>query len=103
MTNFPVSVNFLRYIPGNRIRIPIEFINEDQSQDIRRGCFVIKVHRFLECVCDEEIPEKITVDLTDARRGDIIRLHDLKLPAKVRPAKTVPLDFVVGVVKASRS
>mmetsp|Transcript_24493 Transcript_24493/g.40837 ORF Transcript_24493/g.40837 Transcript_24493/m.40837 type:complete len:257 (+) Transcript_24493:84-854(+) len=101
-TDAPVSVNFLVYSPGSRLRIPIEYINEDLSQDLRRGCFLIRVNHYIECVCDEEVPAKIVVDLSTAQKGDVLRLNALQLPPKVRPAKTVPLDFVLAVVKAGR-
>ena len=32
-----MHISFLRFKPGNRFRIPVKYINEDQSQDIRRG------------------------------------------------------------------
>lgn len=100
VTNLPVAVNFLRYIPGNRLRIPIEFINSDLSQDLKRGCLLVRVNHFVECVCDAEVPNNIIVDLSGVQKGDVIRLNALQLPPKVRPAKTVPSDFVVAVIKA---
>ena len=103
MTDLPVSVNFLRYTPGNRLRIPVEFINEDQSQDLRRGCFLVTVNQFVECVCDGEVPAKIVVDLSNVQKGEVIRLNDIVLPDKVRPAKTVGIDYVLGVVQSARS
>lgn len=103
VTDQPLSVNFLRYIPGNRLRIPIDFINADQSLDLRRGCFIVRVNKFIECVCDEEVPKTVSLDLSSAQKGDVFRLNALSLPSKVRPAKTVPPDFVVCVVKSARA
>jgi large subunit ribosomal protein L25 len=98
-----MAVNFLRYKPGNRMRIPIEFINADQSVDLRRGSFLIRVNRFIECVCDGDIPERITVDLTGVAKGDVIRLAALNLPPGVRPSLAVPQDYVVAVVRSAKS
>ncbi len=103
MTGKPLSVNFLRYIPGNRLRIPIDFVNADQSLDLRRGCYIVRVNKSIECVCDDEVPQSVTLDLSSAQKGDVFRLNALKLPPKVRPAKTVAPDFVVCVVKSARS
>lgn len=98
-----MSVNFLRYKPGTRLKIPINFVNADASQDIRRGCFLVRVNNFLECECDEEIPANITIDLSNVKKGDVIRLSKIQLPPKVRPSKRVPLDYVFAVIQASRS
>ena len=105
MLDVPISVNFLRYRAGNRMRIPIEFINADQSVDLRRGCFLTRVNRYVECICDNsvDIPQKLSVDLTGVMKGEVIRLRALKLPSGVRPAPSVPGDFVLGVVKSSKS
>eukprot|EP00128_Syssomonas_multiformis_P013280 Colp12_sorted_trinity150504_noHs@6058 len=102
ITEFPVSVNFLRYRPGNRVRIPVVYKNMDMSADIKRGCFLVHVHQFVECVCDGPVPATIVVDLAEAKKGDIFRLTPELLPDKVRPAKTVPLDYVLGVVQSTR-
>ena len=100
----PLSVNFLRYRPGNRMRIPIEFLNADQSVDLRRGSFLIRVNRFVECVCDPDvpIPKSLTVDLTDVQKGDVLRLDTLNLPVGVRPSVAVPSDYVLAVVKNAK-
>lgn len=103
VTGNPLAVNFLRYIPGNRLRIPINFVNADQSLDLRRGCYIVRVNKYIECVCDDEVPQNVTLDLSAAQKGDVFRLNALKLPPKVRPAKTVAPDFVVCVVKSARS
>lgn len=103
VTDLPVSVNFLNYGPGSRVRIPVEYINEDQSQDMRRGCFLVRVNNFVECVCDEAVPARITVDLANAKKGDVYRLNTVGLPPKVRPSRSVTLDYVLGVVQASKS
>lgn len=56
ITDLPISCNFLRYIPGkNRVRIPIELINAEQSVDLKRGCFLVHSNRYLECVCSEDV------------------------------------------------
>jgi hypothetical protein len=97
-----VAVNFLRYTPGMRLRIPLEFINEDESPDMRRGCFLVRVNHFVECVCDDVVPAKIIVDLSEAKKGDVVRLSSVQLPPKVRPAKNVALDYVLAVIQTSR-
>jgi hypothetical protein len=103
VTDDLLSVNFLRYHPGNRLRIPVEFLNADQSQDVKRGCFIVRVNKYIECVCDEEVPAAIKLDLSGAQKGDVFRVNALQLPEKVRPAKTVPPDYVLCVVKTAKT
>ena len=102
ITDRPLSVNFVKYFPGTRMRIPIEYVNLDQSVDLRRGCFLIKVNRFVECVCGMDVPKALSLDLTGAVAGDVLRLSKIVFPPGVTPARSVPPDFVIGVVKSAR-
>lgn len=101
VTDKPLSVNFLRHRPNNRLKIPIEFVNADQSADLKRGCFLFRVNKFLECICEGEVPSSIELDLTGAIKGQVFRINSpaLKLPPKVRPSPYVPSDFVLGIIK----
>ncbi len=103
MTELPLSVNFLLYRPGIRVRIPIQFVNEDQSAELKRGSFLVQVNKFVECLCEDTIPPTITTDVADIQKGDIIRLSALCFPPNTRPAPAVPLDFVAAVVRSGRS
>eukprot|EP01039_Chlorochromonas_danica_P001304 gene1303-1423_t len=103
LTGNPLAVNFLRYYPGTtRLRIPIDFVNEDQSADVKRGSFVINVNTFVDCFCEGEVPRSLVLDLSNAKRGDIFRLSSLTLPPGVRPTRNMPLDLVLAVVKSFR-
>lgn len=102
MTGSPLNVNFLRYRPGTHLRIPIDFVNAEESQDIKRGSYVVGVREYLECVCDGAVPKSIVLDLSKAQKGDIYRVSSLELPQRVRPAKNVPLDSVIAVIKSAR-
>jgi hypothetical protein len=46
LTDDPLNVNYLIYTPGQRLRIPLEYINHDMSNDLKRGCFVYRINRF---------------------------------------------------------
>jgi ribosomal protein L25 (general stress protein Ctc) len=75
LTDDPLNVNYLIYSPGQRVRIPLEYINHDMSNDLKRGCFVYRINRFLECYCDADyIPTSLKVDLTGKAKGDVIRI-----------------------------
>lgn len=100
---FHISLCFTLSPPNIRIRIPLEFANADLSDDIRRGCFIVSVNKFLECQCSGEIPQKLLVDLTGCKKNDVITLSNIILPSGVSPSTKVSMrKFVVGVVKSSR-
>mmetsp|Transcript_13704 Transcript_13704/g.13768 ORF Transcript_13704/g.13768 Transcript_13704/m.13768 type:complete len:220 (+) Transcript_13704:51-710(+) len=101
LNDLPISANFLKYWPGNMMRIPFTFINEEQSVDLKRGCFLVHVNSYVDCICDDTIPEHIPIDVTGIKNKDIIRLSSVTLPPGVRPAKSVPSDYVICVVRAS--
>eukprot|EP01033_Poteriospumella_lacustris_P016895 gene16896-12092_t len=102
LTLEPLCVNYLRYRPGTRVSIPLAFINQDRSADLKRGSFITRVNKFIDCVCDEEIPAQLEIDVSDAAPGQVYRLNNINFPPKVRPAKTVPPDFVAAIVKSPR-
>jgi large subunit ribosomal protein L25 len=99
----PMSVNFLKYWPGQFVRIPLTYINADQSVDLKRGCFLLRTSWFLECIVDSadpaHMPKSLEVDLTGTVKGDALRLQHIVFPPFVRPSHRVPEDFVAAVVK----
>jgi len=101
LTDLPMSCNFLKYWSGARMRIPLNFINQDQSVALKRGCFLLRVNRFIECIVDdpESIPDYINVDVTGTEKNDVLRLEHVTFPPNVRPSNRVPDNFVAGVVK----
>lgn len=45
VTDEPLCLNFLRYKPGTQVRIPVVYINDDASVDIKRGAYVVHINR----------------------------------------------------------
>lgn len=95
-------MNFLLYRPGNFVRIPFTFENADASIDLKRGCFVTSVNRFIECVCTDDVPAFLTIDLTGKEKNDVIRVANLVFPPGCRPSRNVPADFVIAVIQAAK-
>jgi hypothetical protein len=85
------------------MRIPITYVNEDLSTDLRRGCFVVMINRYVECVCQYEVPTTIVVDLTGVEKTDVIRLSNQVLPRGVRPSKKVPSDYILAVIQSAKT
>ena len=97
-----MSVNFLLYRSGSIVRIPIAFENADASVDLKRGCFVASVARFVECTCTGDVPGYIVYDLTGTEKNDVIRVSHLVFPPGCRPDKKIPQDFVIAVIQAAK-
>jgi ribosomal protein L25 (general stress protein Ctc) len=97
----PTNVNWLKFEPGCRMRIPIKYINEDACQDLKRGCFLLRVNQFVECICHDiaSMPKFITVDLASAKKGSVLSITHMTFPDKVRPSSRVPQGFVAAVIK----
>jgi large subunit ribosomal protein L25 len=83
----------------------VTYVNADQSQDLKRGSYVIRINQFVEVLCEDAdaVPESLVVDLSTAQKGDVIRLRDIALPAKIRPFKSTAGEDVLCVVKSARS
>lgn len=99
-------VNYLRYFPGRPIKIPIVYINEDESAAMKRGGFVVPVNRHVSCVIEEgvDIPEAIELDLTGAGLKEVVRIDRLIFPDGVKPSKRVdPKKYLVGTIFGRRS
>ena len=80
LTDDPLNVNYLIYTPGQRLRIPLEYINHDMSNDLKRGCFVYRINRFLECYCDSpSIPSTLKVSLLSLSSSLLLLLSSLLL------------------------
>lgn len=103
MSDAPLSVNFLRYKPGTQLRIPVDFINTEQSQDLKRGSFVVSVQPYVDVVCEGDVPATLELDLSGAQKGDIYRIGSLTFPDQVRPAKKSSPDKVLAVIKTARA
>lgn len=97
--------NFVRYYPGKPLKIPIIYINTEESPALKRDGFIIPVSKHIECVVEEgvAIPEAIELECTGVMLKEVLRMDRLMFPDGVRPTKRVnPEKFVVGPVVGGR-
>ena len=100
--DLPTHVDFLRLSPRSRINlfIPVEFINEDEADGLRRGGVLTVVRPEVELkVTAADIPEKIEVDLAGLDIGDTVTISMVDLPKGTRPMIT-DRDFVIANIAA---
>jgi large subunit ribosomal protein L25 len=97
--------NYLRYFPGKPIDIPIIYINEEESPDIKRGGFIAPFNRHVTCIIEDgvKIPEGIELDCTGARLKDTMRKDRLIFPDGVTPGRKVKETFLIGTVFGRRA
>ena len=102
LTDEPIHVDFLRVVPGVKIRIevPVEFINHEKSPGLKRGCVLNIVRRKVELKCpSEKIPEKLTIDLDGVDIGESFKISSVKLESGVVPT-IQGRDFVIATLAA---
>ncbi len=102
LSDEPTHVDFLRVLPGVKIRIevPVNFINQEKSPGLKRGGVLNIVRRKIELNCpSEKIPENITLDLEGIDIGESFKISSVKLDPEVSPT-IQGRDFVIATLAA---
>ncbi len=98
----PTHVDFLRVIPGVKIKIeiPVNFINHEKSPGLKKGGVLNIVRRKVELKCpSEKIPEGLTLDLDGVDIGESFKISSVKLDPEVVPT-IQGRDFVIATLAA---
>lgn len=102
VTDRPLHVDFLR-VTGDAVvtvNVPVEFVGQDKSPGIKRGGVLNIVRHEVELrTLWNNIPDKLTVDLSAANVGDSIHISAIKLPKGATPVIT-DRDFTVATLAA---
>ena len=102
ITDEPIHVDFLRVVPGVKIRIevPVQFINHEKSPGLKRGGVLNIVIRKVELKCpSEKIPENLVIDLDGVDIGESFKISSINLETDVVPTIT-GRDFVIATLAA---
>jgi large subunit ribosomal protein L25 len=102
ITDEPIHVDFLRVVPGVKIRIevPVQFINHEKSPGLKRGGVLNIVRRKVELRCpSEKIPENLVIDLEGVDIGESFKISSIKLESDVTPTIR-GRDFVIATLAA---
>lgn len=97
----PTHVDFMRLHRASRINlfVHVTFENHEAAPGLKRGGTLVVVRPEVELeVTAGDIPDHITVDLTDRAIGDVIHINDVVLPAGVKP--TIDRNFVIANISA---
>lgn len=101
MSDEPVSMNFVRFREGRKLKIPLQFFNAEGSPGMKRGGYINYIHRDIPCVITgDSVPRSIAVDLSGKHVGDRIRLEELSLPDHIEPR--IRADSIVATIAGKR-
>ncbi|WP_417250569.1 50S ribosomal protein L25/general stress protein Ctc [Celeribacter sp.] len=99
--DLPTHVDFMRLHRSSRINlfIPVEIIGEEVSPGVKKGGVVTHVRTEVELVVTAgDIPDHITIDVSEGEMGDVYHISDVKLPEGARPV--IERDFVIANIAA---
>ena len=102
LTDEPIHVDFLRVLPGVKIKIeiPVNFVNQEKSPGLKKGGVLNIVRRKVELKCpSEKIPENLTLDLDGVDIGESFKISSVKLDSEVVPT-IQGRDFVIATLAA---
>lgn len=100
VSDAPVHLDFMRVGKNTRIRVnvPVVAINAEASPGLKRGGVLNIVRHEVSLFCRaDNIPEKITIDLTGLDINDSIHISSVKLPEGVEPT-IKGRDFAVAAI-----
>ncbi|MBT5798564.1 MAG: 50S ribosomal protein L25/general stress protein Ctc [Alphaproteobacteria bacterium] len=102
VTDIPLHFDFLRVGKTSTVSVAIgvEFINEDICPALKIGGVLNVVRHEIELSClPSAIPEKVTIDLAEAKIGDSIHISAVQLPEGVTPTIT-DRDFTIATLQS---
>lgn len=95
--------NFCRYHAGRPLKIPVEYINTEESPALKRGAFVIPVVKKIEVLVEDgaDIPEFLEIECTGIPFRHKFRKEHITLPDGVRFSDRILArgkEYCIGVV-----
>ena len=99
--DLPTHVDFMRLRRTTKINlfIGVDVVGEDVSPGLKKGGVLSLVRPEVELVVTAgDIPESITIDVSQAEVGDSITISSVSLPEGAKP--TIDRDFVIATVSA---
>ncbi|MCT4332252.1 50S ribosomal protein L25/general stress protein Ctc [Paracoccus sp. YLB-12] len=99
--DLPIHIDFMRLRRTSKVNlfIPVEFIGQQNCPGLRKGGTLVTVRPEVELVVTAgDIPDHITVDLSNHEVGDSIHIDEVDLPAGAKP--TIDRNFVIANIAA---
>ena len=102
VTDIPQHVDLLRVTAATKVtvEVPCRFLNEDESEGLRRGGVLNVVRYAIEVLCAvDNIPQEVDVDLAGLDIGDSIHFSHGSLPDGGEPTIS-DRDFTIATIAA---
>ena len=99
--DLPTHVDFMRLRRATKINlfIPVEVVGEDVSPGLKKGGTLTLLRPEVELVVTAgDIPDHITIDVSEAQIGDSITISSVNLPEGAKA--TIDRDFVIATLSA---
>ncbi|MEM7632733.1 MAG: 50S ribosomal protein L25/general stress protein Ctc, partial [Pseudomonadota bacterium] len=99
--DLPTHVDFMRLRRTTKINLfrGVEVVGEEVSPGLKKGGVLSLVRPEVELVVTAgDIPESITIDVSEAAVGDNITISSVTLPDGAKP--TIDRDFVIATITA---
>ena len=99
--DLPTHVDFMRLKRATKINlfIPVEVVGEDVSPGLKKGGVLTLVRPEVELIVTAgDIPNNITIDVSEVEIGDSVTISSVKLPSGSKA--TIERDFVIANMSA---
>lgn len=99
--DLPTHLDLMRLRRATKINlfIHVNVEGEEESPGLKRGGVLTLIRPEVELlVTAGDIPEQITIDVSELEIGDSITISDVKLPQGAKP--TIDRDFVIATLSA---
>ncbi len=99
--DLPTHIDLMRLRRTTKINlfIPVEFVGEDSAPGIKKGGVLTAVRPEIELIVTAgDIPESISIDVSELNIGDTVTISMVTLPTGAKP--TIDRDFVIANISA---
>jgi large subunit ribosomal protein L25 len=99
--DLPTHIDFMRLKRNSKINlfIHVEVVGEEEAPGLRKGGVLTLIRPEVELVVTAgDIPDHITIDISELEIGDNVTISSVKLPEGVKPR--IDRDFVIAQLAA---
>ncbi|MEE4188182.1 MAG: 50S ribosomal protein L25/general stress protein Ctc [Roseobacter sp.] len=99
--DLPTHIDFMRLRRTTKINlfIAVEVVGDDVAPGLKKGGVLTLIRPEVELVVTAgDIPDHITIDISEMEIGDNITISSVKLPEGAKP--TIDRDFVIAQISA---
>ena len=99
--DLPTHIDFMRLKRSTKINlfITVEVEGQDKAPGLRKGGVLTLIRPEVELIVTAgDIPDHVTIDISEMEIGDNITISSVKLPEGAKP--TIDRDFVIAQISA---